>query len=366
MKDLDFTYLDGLHRPYNMPLKGIVWVCCFIKYIEDNNLSIAVSHFYVEFFKFHLDQILKHNAIEEDKYKGVISKTKAKIVLHWLQGKKDINEIETAISDILQQRCDEEERIVYSTYKNTSYYITLAKKFDYISSSYELTLCARDLIKYSKRFYTMSNQEKDNLFMHIVSCDTDVFLPLLFSLPFKRKCVENTEDLHLIYLEQYCHVSYFNYVKKSQSSNYDKVRLAWIKDLKVVDKYFRIKKHYVQLLEKSDYSNKYLYYKESVHAFLYEFVNLSRKRDLLYQKVEDAYSKMIELGKHDLGFVNLYDIKSEVRLSFGNFEKMINAYYNKHGKLKLVLFSNIVSSIDTRKRFIINRNPVIKIRIVKK
>ena len=28
--NIDFIYLDGLHRPYNMPLKSIVWVCRFV------------------------------------------------------------------------------------------------------------------------------------------------------------------------------------------------------------------------------------------------------------------------------------------------------------------------------------------------
>lgn len=45
---------------------------------------------------------------------------------------------------------------------------------------------------------------------------------------------------------------------------------------------------------------------------------------------------------------------------------MINSYYREYGKLKLILFSNIVSSIDARRRFIVNGNPVIKIRIINK
>ena len=51
MENIDFVYLDGLHRPYNMPLKSIVWVCRFVKYMEDYSISILPSHFYGEFFR---------------------------------------------------------------------------------------------------------------------------------------------------------------------------------------------------------------------------------------------------------------------------------------------------------------------------
>lgn len=49
MENIDFVYLDGLHRPYNMPLKSIVWVCRFVKYMEDYSISILPSHFMENF-----------------------------------------------------------------------------------------------------------------------------------------------------------------------------------------------------------------------------------------------------------------------------------------------------------------------------
>ena len=157
MENIDFVYLDGLHRPYNMPLKSIVWVCRFVKYMEDHSISILPSHFYGEFFRYHLHEVVKRHEIDEDKYKGMVSISKAKIVLNWLQDKANIEELESAISKILDKRKNKEERIVYSTYKNTSYYITLAKKMRYLNSYYKLEPDAYDLLTANKRFYSLSS-----------------------------------------------------------------------------------------------------------------------------------------------------------------------------------------------------------------
>lgn len=366
MENIDFIYLDGLHRPYNMPLKSIVWVCRFVKYVEEHSISLLPSHFYGEFFRYHLHEVLKRHEIDEDKFKGMISISNAKIVSSWLEDKTNIEELETAISSILQKRKNKEERIVYSTYKNTSYYITLAKKMNYLNSYYKLEPDAYELLLANKRFYTLSIKERDNLFSHIILYDTDVFLPLLLSLQFKRKTSNSIEDLHLTYLEKYCNVNYFNYVKKSQSTNYDKVRLAWIEELNAVDSYWKIRKHYRYILENFEYKDKYLYHKENLPAFLRQYIKSRMKYLSFYCIIESEYKNLIDTGKHDLGFVNLYDLKSKSKLSFSSFENMINNYYSEYGKLKLILFSNIVSSIDARKRFIVNGNPVIKIRIINK
>ena len=50
-------------------------------------------------------------------------------------------------------------------------------------------------------------------------------------------------------------------------------------------------------------------------------------------------------------------------MSFENFEKMLNDYYEHERKNQLILFSNTVTSIDKRKRFYIRNKPVVKIKI---
>jgi len=78
---------------------------------------------------------------------------------------------------------------------------------------------------------------------------------------------------------------------------------------------------------------------------------------LEYRKIfENNYKEQIKVGKHDLEFVNLYDLKNDI----SRFKKFIFIYSYDNNSL----FTNTVSSIDTRKRFIIKNNkPAIKIKI---
>ena len=84
---------------------------------------------------------------------------------------------------------------------------------------------------------------------------------------------------------------------------------------------------------------------------------------MLFSKLRNSYNSNINRGLHDQDFVNLYDIKKDLRMSFENFEKMLNDYYEHERKNQLILFSNTVTSIDKRKRFYIRNKPVVKIKI---
>lgn len=72
---------------------------------------------------------------------------------------------------------------------------------------------------------------------------------------------------------------------------------------------------------------------------------------------EQSYNEQIIIEKHDLQFVNLHDLKTGIR----NFDLFIFIYsYDMIGSM----FTNTVSSIDKRKRFLIkNSIPAIKIKI---
>lgn len=368
-KKKDFIYLLGLHRPYNMSLKGVTWVCSFIKRNEDRTISIAPSHFYVEFYRFHIKQILKHPSKDDNEQQGVISANKALVAQKWILQRKNTLEIENDISKILQKRNDKIDQTVYSTYKNTSYYITLAKKLNYIDANYKLTSFGYALVEASNRFYKLSKKEQESFFLRIVEHDGDIFLPLLFSLYFKNKYFNEKyfnerRALHLVYLDQCLKVNYFEYVEKSQSKNYDKVRLKWIEDLDVVNAYSKIRKRYVELLESSSLKRKYSFYNDAAISFINTYVKVAKNDDEFKITLESEYQKMCALGKSDLDFVNLYELKSQMRMSFSKFERLLNNYYNYYSKEKPILFSNIVSSVDARKRFIIKGTPVIKIRII--
>ena len=94
-----------------------------------------------------------------------------------------------------------------------------------------------------------------------------------------------------------------------------------------------------------------------------KLLKLEEKKYMLISKLRNSYNSNINRGLHDQDFVNLYDIKKDLRMSFENFEKMLNDYYEHERKNQLILFSNTVTSIDKRKRFYIRNKPVVKIKI---
>ncbi len=82
---------------------------------------------------------------------------------------------------------------------------------------------------------------------------------------------------------------------------------------------------------------------------------MTKETYLRYRKLfEEKYES--KKTQSSLEYVNLYDLKNSIR----NFELFLNIY--KHDKKPW--FSNIVSSIDNRKRFIIDRYPALKIKLM--
>ena len=101
-----------------------------------------------------------------------------------------------------------------------------------------------------------------------------------------------------------------------------------------------------------------------------EFKKKTLKNELAkskqYKKFLDSYYKLYEKGKTDLGYVNLYDIMSELRMGYNRFSKFLNEFYIENKKNIIILLSNTVSSIDKRRRFQIGDKVILKIKIIKK
>lgn len=72
---------------------------------------------------------------------------------------------------------------------------------------------------------------------------------------------------------------------------------------------------------------------------------------------EQNYKEQIRLKKHDLQYVNLYDLKTGIR----SFELFIFIYSSD---IIGAMFTNDVNSIDKRKRFFVKNNaPVLKVML---
>lgn len=77
---------------------------------------------------------------------------------------------------------------------------------------------------------------------------------------------------------------------------------------------------------------------------------------LTYKKNRTIFEQRYFELSENFGGVNLYDLKFGIR----NFILFLNIYsYDRKPH-----FSNIVNSIDRRKRFYVNGNPVLKIKIL--
>ena len=72
-----------------------------------------------------------------------------------------------------------------------------------------------------------------------------------------------------------------------------------------------------------------------------------------FKLFENSYHTLILEGKHDSKFVNLYDVMDLMHCSYNSMNQII------------VLFTNLVQSIDKRRRFFIkNQVPVLKVKII--
>lgn len=81
-----------------------------------------------------------------------------------------------------------------------------------------------------------------------------------------------------------------------------------------------------------------------------------------YAKTKAEFERRFdELSKTSFcvcGYINLHDLRKGIR----HFELFLNAYAYDRG----ASFSNVVWSVDRRKRFIVNGKPVLKIKIHKR
>lgn len=84
-----------------------------------------------------------------------------------------------------------------------------------------------------------------------------------------------------------------------------------------------------------------------------------------FKQFERSYHTLVSGGKHDALFVNLYDIMSLMHCSYNTLNKIIVQYYEQKKEEKIVLFTNLVQSIDKRRRFYVkNQVPVLKVKII--
>jgi len=359
--------LYSLHRPFHKPLKATRWVCLFVNQNNRKGIKIKLSEFYNEFFFFLINKLnQEYQKIQKiENQDGIPNKdTISQIVIYFKTIPK--NDREKRLKVILTDRNDELDKKIYSTYKAASYYINLCKdKFELIDDKNALTECGNILLSLRAPFFLMTNSEKYFFFERIIYSDFLMTISLCLSLKSKDKFKEiEIEDFHLQFIEEFYKINYFKFIQKSISTNYDNVRLFWIDTLNILDKHKNIKKKYLNIIhENLEYNDLYNTLNSRYIIFEKTSLQINNKQFINSNKLVKIYNKKINEGLHDLGFVNLYDIKEEFRMSYDKFDILLNEFYEESRKKKMILFSNTVSSIDKRKRFFVKNIPVIKIKM---
>ena len=364
MKDKNIIY--SLHRPFHKSLVSVKWVCIYMEEMEKKQKKISPSSFYIDFF-FYFINILntKYNKLNiPAELEGVPTPNTLKEVISHFMGYSDEEKSEL-LKVILANRESDIEKKIYSTYKATSYYINLAKdKFELINEKYILSEYGRELASSKYSFFALSPKEQKIIFERILFADFYMIIPLCLSLRSIVKHKWNFPNIHLAFIEEAYHINHFKYTQTSITKNYDNVRLYWLEYLDVLNKNMNIKKRYLNIiLENNEYKCEYNNILQKFIIFEKKFLFIKNKKFVLFSKLKMSYTNNINKGLHDQSFVNLYDIKRDFRMSFSNFEKILNDYYESERKNQLILFSNTVTNIDKRKRFYIRNKPVIKIKI---
>jgi len=350
--------LRGLHRPYNKPLKSLSWVCKFAQ-----GYSSGSKDFYLNFYLNHLRMIVHHKTeYDHCRWKeGLIRPEDAEVILNiYNQSSATFSE---RISSVLRSRLNDEDRLIYRTYKNISYYISLAKKLYLIDERYQVTEDGKNLITSSRYTYRVTSEEKQLLLNFLL--DTDAYMFLTIAI-IHDKMAERVygEGFYRMYMNHLGVKDGSKYVG-SFDANYIDVITYWLEQLDVFGRMGKIRPS-VLIEWRKLYNSEIEQIQEDYQCFFKTNYKLYIKQNKLYDRIEKAYKSLSLQGKTDMGFVNLYDIKEKMHMGYDTFSLLLNDYYENNKKRVIILFSNIVSSIDKRRRFLVGEKAVLNMKLILK
>lgn len=352
----------GLHRPFNMPLKSLVWVCRFSKGYKQKK-----DHdFYLDFFLWMLAAISEHaDSFDELNAEGIIRPPNAQTIL-CLIGSLPYEEVKEKIRSTLSERVTDDDKSIYSSYKNTSYYITLAKKINFIDNRGNLSLEGEELAKVRDyHFYELADKHKQIVFRALCPSFFDQLIVIAQGL----QLIKGNRDLEGVffraYLKYYEHEGTIKYIT-SFDKNYFEVLRHWVNTLVLFKGVGTARKIYQEEIENLNLSERFKELIDRIEVFYNVEFKKRVKLEEQYDKIRSSYEQLQKKGLAEYGYVNLYDVKKNFRLSYESFNELLNSYYTAYRHIEIILFSNTVSSIDMRRRFLVDGNSVLKIRIIKK
>lgn len=355
-------FIASLHRPFSQQLKTTKWVCDFVAL---SKTKIPSSQLNLEFYYYLINILYKEYQKEIPKeFNGLPSDSAVNNIYVYLKSKSKKKFIEE-IPSIIKSRNTALEKQIYSTYKAASYFVNLAKdKFGLIDDKNKLTFTGNSLIAIKSNFYKLSTVEKDFFFVRILEADFHLFLTLcLFNKLEKKYSLKGTIDEQLDFIDKFLQISHFKFTSASLS-NYNIVRSYWAEIIGVLNRAGNIRKKYIDIINDNEKFRQA--FSELSDLFLkFEKDNFKSKisynaRKTIFVK---SYKDCLRQNITDLGFINLYDIKQQMRISSQNFQAFLTEFYELEKNNLSIFFNNTVNSIDRRERFYIRNRPVIKIKI---
>ncbi len=361
---MEYRVLDSLHRPFHRPLWIVKWVCYFIIQKQKNrNGYIHCKEQTADFYFTLLEWLHKNYPQDSD----------------GLPSKESVEEVWNFFSQIVNQEKEEKLRMVlssdrergvetkiYTTYKAASYYINLADdKLHFVGSNSMLPNWNPNQLTKAVLNSNISTKDKKKYVQHILQNDGHFFLAMcLLYKPVTKYALKMDEEVFK-FMQRYYPVSNFDYTKKSHG-NYYVVRKRWVELLKAVNEKGTLSRILTNSIkENSETQAIFLDIEANVKEYTAE---LRKRRRFIEQKsiFVATYRRLAKNSEDKSGFVNLYDISKEMRMSYNRFQIFLTQFYKEEKLVRNIFFINIVSTIEQRKRFYIGKVPVIKIKMTKK
>lgn len=351
------SIISSLHRPYHSPLWVARWVCEYISMFCENikTHDEYVKGFYF-FFIYRLNALYDTCIVAQLEY---ISKETIEKVCDYFDAIEQYKRNEILDRIMHSKNRSDIEKNIYSTYKAATYAINLATEKLGFVENYRLTNAGKLLHLYKTPTNRMSPLNRHVYLGQILEKDFFFFVPLCLLIQ-KQKTYHNLKELIFAYIKRYHPVSRFDYTSTS-SGNYVRVRVLWIKQLLVLTNKYNISSVLKNNILKTNLQDEYQLIQSELKEFLKIVLDSQKKKDK-YDSFLSIYKKMVDKTDGS-GFVNLYDIMKELRLSYVTFNKLLMDFYHDNKRNMSVFFVNIIATRDTRKRFYINNKPVFKIKI---
>jgi len=367
---IENTFIKSLHRPFNTRLVTCKWTCRFARDYTGsdfkNDFFVHVVFFLYERYKYESNAIL-----------GLPKKETINILYQYIKDHENISVDLARFGDPSKKNISEIDKKLFSNLKAVSYYITLSKHLGFIGSKNMLTedgLKFASLSGSTKHFMSLTKNDREFLMVKILENDLIPFLYTIGYYRLKKKYNpsdsewKETDAVFMGLVDRSLGKREFKY-KKGSLRNFFGVREKWIEDLELLTQaHNTLKPTYKKIIG----SNATWHLEQQkVGGVMKDFEqDIFKTLDAYRTFKVDLYNTFMEIKLknvfRNIGYVNLHDIRKELKLPFNKFEAMLNRVARDENNRKKVFFNNIIAAIDSRQRFKVKKTPVLNIRIVRK